>query len=222
MPYAIGNETRGPRRDRAANSARSRILPGWSKPPPTHGLEIALDLAIPAAPDHPGRASIRTGSTMRPDGSIRYAENPPKRYEDIYPVNFGSPIGRRSGNELKRSCSFGLIAASRYSASTIPTPNRRLLGVADRRGSRAIIPDVIFLSEAFTRPKVMKSLAKAGFTQSYLLHLAQLQGTRSSIFHGAHADRSQRIHARESLPEHARYPAGMCSKPAAGRHSRCG
>ena len=89
----------------------------------------------------------------RPDGSIAYAENPPKQYQDIYPINFWpdeTGTAWRCGRRAGRSCFWiGLACAS--SGSTTPTPSRCLLGVADPR-VQAVHPEVVFLAEAFTRP----------------------------------------------------------------------
>jgi len=131
------------------------------------GMEVALDVALQASPDHPWAQRHPDWFTIRPDGTIRYAENPPKKYQDIYPLNFDSPAWRDLWLELRRVIHFwidqGVKAFRVDNPHTKPTIFWEWL-IADVQRQH---PDVIFLSEAFTRPKVMKSLAKAGFTQSY-------------------------------------------------------
>jgi starch synthase (maltosyl-transferring) len=133
----------------------------------SHGMEIALDLAIQSSPDHPWPAAHPDWFHIRPDGSIRYAENPPKKYEDIYPVNFDSADWVALWTELKRVVLYWVNNGVRTfrvdNPHTKPFPFWEWL-IAE---VRAEFPDVIFLSEAFTRPKVMKALAKLGFSQSY-------------------------------------------------------
>ena len=131
------------------------------------GMEVALDVAFQASPDHPWAKEHPEWFTIRPDGSIRYAENPPKKYQDIYPINFDSTGWRELWLELRRVILFwveqGVKTFRVDNPHTKPTVFWEWL-IADVQRTH---PEVIFLSEAFTRPKVMKSLAKAGFTQSY-------------------------------------------------------
>lgn len=132
-----------------------------------HGIEIALDLAIQASPDHPWVKAHPEWFFIRPDGSIKYAENPPKKYEDIYPLNFNSVHWRELYLELYDTmmCWIG------HGVKTIRVDNPHTKPVAFWEWLIAKVhetnPEVIFLSEAFTRPKVMNALAKAGFAQSY-------------------------------------------------------
>jgi len=130
-------------------------------------LEIALDFAIQASPDHPWVKEHPQWFRRRPDGSIRYAENPPKKYQDIYPIHFEDEEWQPLWEELLRVVEFWIGHDVRIfrvdNPHTKPLPFWRWL--IDR--VRAEHPDVIFLSEAFTRPAVMKALAKVGFTQSY-------------------------------------------------------
>ena len=132
-----------------------------------HGLEIALDLAIQSAPDHPWAREHPDWFHIRPDGSIKYAENPPKKYEDIYPVNFNSPDWIALWQEIKRVVLFWVDNGVRTFRVDNPHTKPILFWEWLIEHVRAEHPDVIFLSEAFTRPKVMKTLAKAGFAQSY-------------------------------------------------------
>jgi starch synthase (maltosyl-transferring) len=131
------------------------------------GMEVALDFAINCSPDHPYVKQHPEWFFHRPDGSIKYAENPPKRYEDIYPLNFYSAARRGLWEEMKHIIEFwighGVHIFRVDNPHTKPMPFWEwLLG-----GVRRQHPEVIFLSEAFTRPKVMKYLAKIGFQQSY-------------------------------------------------------
>ena len=130
-------------------------------------LEIALDFAINCAPDHPWVQDHPEWFSKRPDGTIKFAENPPKKYEDIYPVNFNTPDWRALWEELKRVVmvwvDLGVTHFRVDNPHTKPTVFWEWLIAEVQRTN----PEVVFLSEAFTRPKVMKSLAKAGFTQSY-------------------------------------------------------
>jgi starch synthase (maltosyl-transferring) len=132
-----------------------------------HGLELAMDFAIQVSPDHPWVEQHPDWFYRRPDGTIKYAENPPKKYEDIYPVNFSTADWPALWNALAEVVEFW--AAREVRIFRVDNPHTKpfdfwawLIARVQRR-----YPDVIFLSEAFTRPKVMKALAKLGFTQSY-------------------------------------------------------
>jgi starch synthase (maltosyl-transferring) len=131
------------------------------------GIEIALDLALQCAPDHPYIKQYPQWFVWRPDGSIAYAENPPKKYQDIVPINFECEDWQNLWNELKRVVLFwvkkGIKVFRVDNPHTKPIPFWEWL-IAE---VHAVDPDIIFLSEAFTRPKIMDSLAKVGFTQSY-------------------------------------------------------
>ena len=132
-----------------------------------HGLEIALDLAYQASPDHPYVAEHPDWFRRRPDGTIKYAENPPKKYQDIYPINFESEDWQALWLELKRVIEFWIGHGVKIFRVDNPhTKPYRFWewALADIRRRH---PDAIFLSEAFTRPKVMRYLAKCGFSQSY-------------------------------------------------------
>jgi starch synthase (maltosyl-transferring) len=133
----------------------------------THGLRIALDLAYQASPDHPWVREHPEWFRQRPDGTIKYAENPPKKYQDIYPINFDSADWRALWLELKAVIEFWI--AHGVTIFRVDNPHTKPLrfwawALADIRRTH---PDTIFLSEAFTRPKIMRHLAKAGFSQSY-------------------------------------------------------
>ncbi len=131
------------------------------------GLEIALDFAIQCSPDHPWLKEHPEWFHRRPDGTLKYAENPPKRYQDIYNVNFDSEDWRGLWEALRDVVVFWVRHGVRVfrvdNPHTKPIPFWEWL----IREVRALDPEVVFLSEAFTRPKVMATLAKAGFNQSY-------------------------------------------------------
>jgi starch synthase (maltosyl-transferring) len=131
------------------------------------GLEIALDLAWQCSPDHPWVREHPEWFRHRPDGTIKYAENPPKKYQDIYPLDFECDDWRALWRELRDVALFWVEHGVRI--FRVDNPHTKPLVFwewwIDQVHARH--PDVVFLSEAFTRPKVMGYLAKAGFTQSY-------------------------------------------------------
>ncbi len=131
------------------------------------GLEVALDYALQCSPDHPWVHEHPQWFRHRPDGSIRYAENPPKRYQDIYPINFDTEDHVALWDALREVMLFWIGHGVRVfrvdNPHTKPIPFWEWLIAGLRRDH----PDVILLAEAFTRPAVMMQLAKVGFTQSY-------------------------------------------------------
>jgi starch synthase (maltosyl-transferring) len=133
----------------------------------THGIEIAIDFAIQCSPDHPWLKAHPEWFNRRPDGTLKYAENPPKRYQDIYNVNFESEDWKGLWAALRDVVLVwverGVTVFRVDNPHTKPVPFWEWL-VADVRRDH---PDVIFLAEAFTRPAMMTTLAKAGFAQSY-------------------------------------------------------
>jgi starch synthase (maltosyl-transferring) len=131
------------------------------------GIEIALDIAFQCSPDHPYVREHPEWFQKRPDGTIQYAENPPKKYQDIYPFHFESAAWRELWIELKSVVEFWIAQGVRI--FRVDNPHTKPFAmwewlINDVKRSR---PDVIFLAEAFTRPKVMHRLAKLGYTQSY-------------------------------------------------------
>ena len=131
------------------------------------GLEVALDFAIQASPDHPWVREHPEWFFHRPDGTIKYAENPPKKYQDVYPLNFYGDDPRPAWLEMKRIVEFWIgHGVTTFRVDNPHTKPVRFWEWLIREVQRAR-PDVVFLAEAFTRPKMMKVLAKAGFTQSY-------------------------------------------------------
>ena len=132
-----------------------------------HGLEIALDFAVQCSPDHPWIKTHPEWFEWRPDGTIRYAENPPKKYEDIVNLRFDGDAFPGVWYALAAAVRHWVEAGVRIfrvdNPHTKPLPFWRwLIGQINRDN-----PDVLFLAEAFTRPKMMKRLAKEGFQQSY-------------------------------------------------------
>jgi len=131
------------------------------------GIEIALDIAFQCAPDHPYVQKHPQWFRKRPDGSVQYAENPPKKYEDIYPFHFETEDWRALWAELKHVIELWIGEGVRIFRVDNPhTKSFAFWQWAIDEVKRAH-PDVIFLAEAFTRPKVMHRLAKLGFSQSY-------------------------------------------------------
>jgi len=130
------------------------------------GIEIALDFALQASPDHPWVAEHPEWFTTLPDGSIAYAENPPKKYQDIYPINFDNdPAGIRAESlrVLRHWIGLGVNIFRVDNPHTKPLDFWEWL-IAE---VNAEYPDVVFLAEAFTRPALMQALGKVGFQQSY-------------------------------------------------------
>jgi len=132
-----------------------------------YGIEIALDIAFQCSPDHPYVKEHPEWFHWRPDNTVQYAENPPKKYEDIYPLEFETENWQQLWEELKSIVLFWIEQGIRI--FRVDNPHNKPFRfwewlITDIKMS---YPDVIFLSEAFTRPKVMYQLAKLGFTQSY-------------------------------------------------------
>jgi starch synthase (maltosyl-transferring) len=132
-----------------------------------HGLELAMDIAFQCSPDHPWVSAHPQWFRHRPDGSIQYAENPPKKYQDIYPLDFESEDWAALWSELKRVVLFWAGRGVRI--FRVDNPHTKAFDFWEWLIAevQAVHPDAIFLAEAFTRPKVMYRLAKLGFSQSY-------------------------------------------------------
>jgi starch synthase (maltosyl-transferring) len=131
------------------------------------GLEVAMDIAFQCTPDHPYVTEHPEWFRKRPDGTMQYAENPPKKYEDIYPLNFENPKWRELWEELKGVMLYWAEQGIRIFRVDNPHTKPFEFWEWAIREIRKQYPDLIFLAEAFTRPKVMYRLAKLGFTQSY-------------------------------------------------------
>jgi len=131
------------------------------------GIEIALDIAFQCAPDHPYVKAHPQWFKHRPDGGVQYAENPPKKYQDIYPFDFETDDWRALWEELRSVFEFWLAAG--VTVFRVDNPHTKPFAFWEWviNEIKRINPNVIFLAEAFTRPKVMHRLAKLGFTQSY-------------------------------------------------------
>ena len=165
-PWAIGNEQGG----------HKAVEPGLGtledfravvRAARQAGMEVALDYALQCSPDHPYVTEHPEWFYARPDGTIKYAENPPKKYQDIYPLNFYCRDREALWEEMKSILLFWIDQGVRIfrvdNPHTKPIPFWAwVIGEI-----QTVYPDVIFLAEAFTRPKVMQALAKVGFTQSY-------------------------------------------------------
>ncbi|MDB6174343.1 MAG: alpha,4-glucan--maltose-phosphate maltosyltransferase [Chthoniobacteraceae bacterium] len=172
VPYAIGNRHQncpngGGHKDVAPELGTLEDLDWLTGELKARGMELALDFAINCSPDHPYVHEHPEWFYKRPDGTIKYAENPPKKYQDVYPMNFHNPNWRALWEELTSIILFWCEHNVRI--FRVDNPHTKpvafweyLIGKVQAR-----FPDAIFLSEAFTRPKMMKSLAKAGYTHSY-------------------------------------------------------
>jgi starch synthase (maltosyl-transferring) len=165
-PWAIGSEAGGHKavHPQLGTLEDFRRLVGRAR---ELGIEIALDVAFQCSPDHPYVREHPEWFLKRPDGTIQYAENPPKKYQDIYPFHFESAGRRELWVELASVVEFWIAQGVRI--FRVDNPHTKpyafwewLIARVKRRS-----PEVLFLAEAFTRPKVMYRLAKLGFTQSY-------------------------------------------------------
>jgi starch synthase (maltosyl-transferring) len=168
-PYAIGSAEGG--HDAVASELGGLDgLRSFREAVEAQGMELAMDIAIQASPDHPWVKEHPAWFRHAPDGTIKYAENPPKKYQDIYPIEFGSDdpeqraaLWRAWRDTFVLWIERGIRIFRVDNPHTKPIPFWRWL-IADIQRQH---PDVIFLSEAFTRPKMMQQLAKIGFSQSY-------------------------------------------------------
>ena len=166
VPWAIGSDAGGHKTVEPSLGTLADF--DWlQKEVRKRGMEIALDFAINCSPDHPYVKEHPDWFYKRPDGTIKYAENPPKKYEDIYPLNFRCENWRELWAEMKSVVLFWAERGVRI--FRVDNPHTKPVAFWDYliRGVREKYPDTIFLAEAFTRPKMMKALAKAGFNQSY-------------------------------------------------------
>ncbi|MCX6965183.1 MAG: alpha-1,4-glucan--maltose-1-phosphate maltosyltransferase [Verrucomicrobia bacterium] len=171
VPYAIGNRRQGVNggghKDVAPELGTLEDFDWLVAQIQKRGLEIALDFAINCSPDHPYVHEHPEWFFKRPDGSIKYAENPPKKYEDVYPLNFHNADWRALWDELRDVilfwCGHGVKIFRVDNPHTKPVAFWEWV-IAE---VKAKYPDTVFLSEAFTKPKMMQELAKAGYTQSY-------------------------------------------------------
>ena len=132
-----------------------------------YDIEIALDIAFQCSPDHPYVKEHPEWFRWRPDGTVQYAENPPKKYQDTYPLEFETENWQELWEELKSVVLFWIEQGVRI--FRVDNPHTKPFTFWEWLISevKADYPEVIFLSEAFTRPKIMYRLAKLGFSQSY-------------------------------------------------------
>ncbi|HLC41911.1 MAG TPA: alpha-amylase family glycosyl hydrolase, partial [Methylomirabilota bacterium] len=165
-PWAIGNE-HGGHKSVAPDLGTLEDFRRFVQAVRSRSMEVALDLAIQCSPDHPYVREHPEWFYKRPDDTIKYAENPPKKYEDIYPLNFYCPAWRALWDEIKSillhwiGCGVKIFRVDNPHTKPVYFWEWLIREIQEEH------PDVIFLSEAFTRPTMMKILAKVGFTQSY-------------------------------------------------------
>lgn len=166
VPYGIGSELGG---HTAIHPALGTLddLKHLVNTCKSMGIELAMDLAIQCSPDHPWAKEHPEWFKIRPDGTIQYAENPPKKYQDIYPLNFESENWQGLWHELKHV----IMTWAEWGVRIIrvDNPHTKAFGFWEWviPEVQAEYPDMIFLAEAFTKPLVMEQLAKLGYTQSY-------------------------------------------------------
>ncbi|MGZ6256358.1 MAG: alpha-1,4-glucan--maltose-1-phosphate maltosyltransferase [Candidatus Limnocylindria bacterium] len=168
-PWAIGRDGGG-HTEVAAELGGLEALDHFRRAAEASGLEVAIDLALQASPDHPWVKEHPEWFRHAPDGTIKYAENPPKRYEDIYPFDFATPVAT-DREALWRAWLEVILTWLERGIRIFRVDNPHTKPVAFWRWLIAEVqrvdPGVIFLAEAFTSPKRMRALAKAGFSQSY-------------------------------------------------------
>ena len=211
-PYAIGSEEGG---HRAVDPELGTLADfrRFVRAAAALGMEVALDFAIQAAPDHPWVREHPEWFRFRPDGTIKYAENPPKKYEDIVNVDFDNPDREGLWAELRDTILFWIGEGVR--TFRVDNPHTKPLPFWEWliREVKARCPEAIFLSEAFTRPKMMRALAKSGFSQSYTYFT--WRNTKSELIEyltELTALSREGIFSAELLHKHAGYPAGISSR----------
>ncbi|HEX4567644.1 MAG TPA: alpha-1,4-glucan--maltose-1-phosphate maltosyltransferase [Vicinamibacterales bacterium] len=165
-PWAIGS-AEGGHKAVEPGLGTTRDFERFVKAARAQGLEIALDIAFQASPDHPYVREHPSWFRHRPDGTIKYAENPPKKYQDIYPFDFESEEWPELWDELRSIFEFWIARGVKIFRVDNPHTKPLPFWVWALAELREAHRDVICLSEAFTRPKIMRYLAKAGFSQSY-------------------------------------------------------
>jgi starch synthase (maltosyl-transferring) len=165
-PYAVGNETGG-HFDVCERLGTMAEFERVVKKAAGMNIDIAIDFAINCSYDHPYLKEHPDWFFRRPDGTIKYAENPPKKYEDVYPLNFNCEDRDALWNEMKRFFFFWAEKGVRIFRVDNPHTKPVIFWEWVIREVQKKYPDVIFLAEAFTRPRMMEVLGKVGFTQSY-------------------------------------------------------
>jgi starch synthase (maltosyl-transferring) len=165
-PWAIGSREGG---HKAINPLLGtfREFEGFLKKAEECGISVALDIAFQCSPDHPYVKEHPEWFRMRPDGTVQYAENPPKKYEDIYPIDFETDNWQELWAELKSVVQFWIGKGIRI--FRVDNPHTKSFNFWEWliTGIKQEYPEIFFLAEAFTRPKIMYQLAKIGFSQSY-------------------------------------------------------
>jgi len=165
-PWAIGSEEGG-HKSIHPELGTMEDYQRLQKEAKKYNIRMALDLAFQCAPDHPYVTEHPEWFRQRPDGSIQYAENPPKKYQDIYPFNFETESWEELWKELKSVIFFWIEHGVTIFRVDNPHTKPFIFWEWVIAEVNKEYPDIIFLAEAFTRPKVMSALAKLGFTQSY-------------------------------------------------------
>jgi starch synthase (maltosyl-transferring) len=165
-PWAIGSEEGG-HKSIHPSLGTQEDFERFVRKAKEHDIDVALDIAFQCSPDHPYVKEHPEWFRKRPDGTVQYAENPPKKYEDIYPINFETENWRELWDELRGVMVFWINRGVHI--FRVDNPHTKSLHFWEWviREIKNEYPDVFFLSEAFTRPKIMYRLAKIGFAQSY-------------------------------------------------------
>lgn len=165
-PWAIGNRRGGHKaiHPQLGTLADFKALIEAAR---TQGIEIAMDIAFQCAPDHPYVQEHPEWFQWRPDGTVQYAENPPKKYEDILPFNFETEAWESLWQELRSVVLYWIEQGVRVFRVDNPHTKSFAFWEWMIRDVRSQYPEVLFLAEAFTRPRIMERLAMAGFNQSY-------------------------------------------------------
>ncbi len=166
VPWAIGNKEGG-HKDILPELGNLNDFKKVIKVAAENGIEIALDFALQCAPDHPYVKEHPTWFKWRPDGTVQYSENPPKKYQDIYPIYFESEDWENMWEEF-----VGIVLywnSLGIKIFRVDNPHTKPFGFWEHLIAevKKVDPDVLFLSEAFTKPKTMQRLAKVGFSQGY-------------------------------------------------------
>ena len=187
------------------------------------GLETAIDFAVQSSPDHPWVREHPEWFSHRPDGSIKYAENPPKEYQDIYPIDFDTNNQRGLMNELLRVVNLWIDRGVKI--FRVDNPHTKPVAFWEWliESVQASHPEVMFLAEAFTRPKMMKALAKAGFTQSYTFFTwRNTKYELTEYLTEITRNRDARIFSAKLFHQHAGYSAADFADRVARPRFGCG
>ena len=203
-----------PQGGRTGSWARWRTSTGSSRPARRHGLEIALDLAYQASPDHPYVKEHPEWFRRRPDGTIKYAENPPKKYQDIYPINFESDDWQALWTRTeKRHRVLDQTRREDFPRRQSAHEAVRLLGVGARRHQARVPGRDLPLRSIHPAEDHALSRQVRLHPVVHLLHLAEYQRGADGVLHRADSDAGARVHASEPVRQHARHPSRV---PAAG------